>query len=327
MKAATAAELALPTESGKSPVCASAAITAFWFAAVELQSVFCVTSVETLDTPRLFSSGPSARFPVPSGFPRVAVFAPSTVVTLVKAFTAQYEGLWQRLDGNDHAVETTVGGDFATVGKLEFELLRSLGLRTSDSLIDVGCGSGRLAVQLAPWLKGSYLGTDILHPLLDHAQRICQRPDWRFECTTGETIPAPDGGADMVCFFSVLTHITHEDTWRYLLESKRVLKPGGRIVCSFLEFRIRGHWAIFRDDLRDPSPNKVLNQFLSRDAFEAFALNAGLEVEQFFNGDKPHIPIDEDLTFKNGRKLTGLGSLGQSVCVLSKPWADLPAPA
>lgn len=193
-------------------------------------------------------------------------------------------------------------------------------------MIDVGCGSGRLAVQLARWLTGAYLGTDILQPLLDHARKICGRPDWRFEQTTGEVIPAPDGSADMVCFFSVLTHISHEDTWRYLQEAKRVLKPGGRIVCSFLEFRIRSHWAIFRDDIVDRSPNKVLNQFLSRDALEAFAFNAALELECFFDGDKPHIPIEEDLIFENGHRVSGMGSLGQSVCVIRKPLYELPLP-
>jgi SAM-dependent methyltransferase len=244
----------------------------------------------------------------------------------VGKFTAQYEELWRNLDGKENAVATAVGGDFAVVGQLEFGLLRAVGLTEESSLIDVGCGSGRLAVQLAPWLKGSYLGTDILQPLLDHASGLCRRPDWRFERTRGETIPAPDSGADLICFFSVLTHITHEDTWRYLLEAKRVLKPGGRIVCSFLEFKIRSHWAIFREDVKDRSPTKVLNQFLSRDAFEAFAFNAGLELEQFFDGDQPHIPIEQELVFESGHRVSGMGNLGQSVCVIRKPLVELPMP-
>jgi len=241
-------------------------------------------------------------------------------------FRAQYEQLWESLKGKVDAHETAIGGDFESVGKLEFALLKTLGFQPHSSVVDVGCGSGRLARQLASWLTGAYLGTDILDPLLDHARKICGRNDWEFVKTDGQKIPWADETADLVCAFSVFTHITHEETWRYVVEAKRVLKPGGSIVCSFLEFKIRGHWAIFRDDVKDFSPNKVLNQFLSRDAFEAFAFNAGLEVVAFFDGDKPHIPIDEVLRFENGHRVEKVGSLGQSVCVLRKPLIALPEP-
>lgn len=210
---------------------------------------------------------------------------------------------------------------------MEFALLRHLGLRPEISVADIGCGSGRLAHQLSGWLSGPCLGTDILEPLLDHARALCRRPDWQFVKTDGQAIPWPAEQADLVCFFSVFTHLSPEDTWRYILEARRVLKPGGLLVCSFLEFRIRGHWAVFRDDLRDMSPDKMLNQFLGRDAFEAFALNGELALKGFFDGDIPHIPIDGELTFENGHRVARMGNLGQSVCVIQKPPVPVPAPA
>jgi ubiquinone/menaquinone biosynthesis C-methylase UbiE len=239
----------------------------------------------------------------------------------------QYEHLWDSLRDKNDAHEAAVGGDFETVGKLEFALLRQLGLQPHWSVVDVGCGSGRLSRQLSSWLSGPYLGTDILSPLLDHARAICGRPDWDFVKTDGQVISWPDDKADLVCFFSVFTHIPHEDTWRYVLEAKRVLRPGGLLVCSFLEFKIRSHWAIFRDDVRDRSPEKIMNQFLSRDAFEAFAYNAGLELAAFFDGDKPHIPIEGELVFESGHRVAMMGNLGQSVCVIRKPLVPLPEPA
>lgn len=236
-------------------------------------------------------------------------------------FKAQYDALWQRISKSKTSHQQAVGGDFAVVGLLEANLLKTAGLQPHHRLIDVGCGSGRLATQLTDYLKesGSYLGTDILPSLLEHAKANAGRPDWTFEQTNGQVIPSGDESADMVCFFSVMTHITHEETWQYILESKRVLRPGGLLVCSFLEFRIRSHWWIFKNTFADKSPEKILNQFLSRDAFEAFAFNAALDIVSFHDGDKPHIPIQEEIVWENGVRMTGLANLGQSVCVLRKP--------
>jgi ubiquinone/menaquinone biosynthesis C-methylase UbiE len=185
-------------------------------------------------------------------------------------------------------------------------------------VIDVGCGSGRLAAWLAGYLNtpGHYMGTDILPSLLQHARAVSNRSDWSFEQTNGHAIPAADESTDFVCLFSVTTHM---ETWQYILESKRVLKPGGLLVCSFLEFRIRNHWWIFKNTFADKSPDNILNQFLSRDALEAFAFNAALDVEASHDGDKPHIPIEDEIIWENGVRMSKLANLGQSVCILRKP--------
>ena len=227
--------------------------------------------------------------------------------------------------GDPHA--QAVGGEFEVVGTLELSLLKALGLQPNHTVVDVGCGSGRLASKLAPFSKAEYVGTDILPALLDHARELCGRDDWRFEETTGQSIPVRDEWADFVCFFSVLTHISHEESWHYILESKRVMKPGGTLVCSFLEFAVRSHWDVFRNSYADKAPDKVLNQFLSRDAFAAFAFNCGLEIVSFFDGDKPHIPIEHDVVWEDGRRMSGMANLGQSVCVMRKPLVPKPLPA
>jgi ubiquinone/menaquinone biosynthesis C-methylase UbiE len=162
---------------------------------------------------------------------------------------------------------------------------------------------------------------------LEHARARCRRPDFRFLATDGERIPVEDDWADYVCFFSVMTHITHEETWRYILESKRVLKPGGHLVCSFLEFRIRSHWWIFKNTYADRSPDKILNQFLSRDALEAFAFNAALDVVSFHDGDQPLIPIEGEIVWENGVRMRDRANLGQSWCVLRKPVEPRDPPA
>jgi ubiquinone/menaquinone biosynthesis C-methylase UbiE len=233
-------------------------------------------------------------------------------------FKKQYDHLWGNISKDENAHKDAVGGDFEAVGHLEFQLLRSIGLKKESSIIDVGCGSGRLASQLAPWLTGPYLGTDILGSLLDYARDLCRRDDWRFVETNGFDIPAPDNSADFAVFFSVFTHLTHEDSWKYVLESQRVLRGGGKLVITFLEFAIYSHWTVFENTVKDKAPEKILNQFLSRDALASFAEHGGFAIESYLDGDKANIPIEREVVWESGVRMTGMGGLGQSTCVMVK---------
>lgn len=94
-----------------------------------------------------------------------------------------------------------VGGNFVAIGKLEYHLLRSLGLSDGHLVVDDGCGSGRLACQLAPFPGIRYIGSDVVDRLLVYAKQLCSRPDWSFVHVTGTGIPCPDSAADFFCFF------------------------------------------------------------------------------------------------------------------------------
>ncbi len=216
------------------------------------------------------------------------------------------------------AMALAVGGDYEAVGSLEFQLLKHLGLQPGHTVIDVGCGSGRLASQLKDYLTGTYIGIDVVPDLFQYAQKLCAREDWRFYVAPGTTIPEPDASADYIVFFSVFTHLQFEETYRYLEDAKRVLKPDGKIVFSFLEFRIASHWSIFESSLQDTRPDKVLNQFMDRDGIHAWAKGLGLTVEGILDGDTNYIPLEASVRWDDGREMTGAGSLGQSVCILSR---------
>jgi len=98
-----------------------------------------------------------------------------------------------------------------------------------------------------------------------------------------------------------------------------VLREGGKIVISFLEFKIPAHWEVFKQLIDEGAEHNVLNQFVSRDALYAWARNLGLQVDSIHDGDTPHIPIAEVITLENGTVMKDFGFLGQSVCVLRKP--------
>lgn len=216
------------------------------------------------------------------------------------------------------AMSLAVGGDFEAVGLLEYYLLLQTGLRKEDVVVDVGCGSGRLAYQLRNYLSGLYVGIDVLPELHEYAREVCGRPDWKFYTAPGLSIPEPDGSADYVCFFSVFTHLLHEESFRYLEDAKRVLKAGGKIVLSFLEFQVHSHWAIFEGMLANSGDDRIHNQFVSRDAIQAWADHLGFEVVSILSGDEFNIDLKNTaLTWDNGMEMAGRGRLGQSVCILT----------
>ncbi len=240
------------------------------------------------------------------------------------ATEASYPELLARLRGNmpeAAAFEAAVGGDFLTVGKLEYALLRTLGLKNNDVVVDVGCGSGRLALQLSRDPEIKYVGLDILPELLQYAEKLCGRADWKFLRTNGVDIPVANDTAALVCFFSVFTHLPHQDIFRYLQEAVRIARPGGRVVFSFLEFAVTSHWTQFQLAINAPAKTQALVQFVSRDAIHAWAHHLGLQVNEIVDGDKPHIEIPEPVTWADGRVMTDLASFGQSFAVMTKPAA------
>lgn len=223
-------------------------------------------------------------------------------------------------DDAERGIREAIGGNFDTMGLIQRDLLIAHGLTPDGTVVDVGCGSGRLAAPLSQYLgaDGQYLGTDVVPALVDYAQKLVGRPGWRFEVVDDLKIPAPSDHADIVCFFSVMTHLRHEHSFLYLQEAKRVVKPTGRIVVSFLEFATFAHWAVFAHNVEHPWADKPLDQFLSRDALEAFAHHLDLEIVALCGGDELAIPLSQEVRMDHGAVYTDLGTLGQSFVVFAR---------
>ncbi|MGR8936100.1 MAG: class I SAM-dependent methyltransferase [Gammaproteobacteria bacterium] len=237
-------------------------------------------------------------------------------------FQTAYPALVKRLKyhcGTEEAMKQAVGGEFEAMGQMQLETLKYYGLKEDFYLIDVGCGSGRLANPLAHYLTGRYTGIDVVPDLVAYARQTVSRADWRFEVAQGLSIPEEDGVADMICFFSVFTHLLHEQSYVYLQEAKRVLKPGGKIIFSFLDFTVPFHWKIFEANIRDLNDNAhPLNMFMPRGAIHVWAKHLKLQVEDIKDGHKPYVPLSKPIVYENGKVVDKLGNIGQSVCVLRK---------
>jgi SAM-dependent methyltransferase len=131
-------------------------------------------------------------------------------------------------------------------------LLEHWGLTPKSHVLEIGCGIGRLAYELATYLDadGSYAGFDISAPavgwLKEHYEpRLANfrfdlidaaNPNYQLDGATGADVrfPYADGEFDFACSFGVFMHMKLGDIENYLRELARVLQPDCRGAMTFM---------------------------------------------------------------------------------------------
>lgn len=110
-----------------------------------------------------------------------------------------------------------------------------LNLAPHSSVFELGCGSGRYALQLASQCGCRVLGVDMNESGIRTARRLAEAAQMestcRFEqCDASKPLPYPDEDFDAAFSNDVLCHIPSRE--HILRELSRVLGPGGRLVFS-----------------------------------------------------------------------------------------------
>ena len=109
------------------------------------------------------------------------------------------------------------------VDGIEFRKMLELVDFRGKSVIEIGCGDGRVSNVLAP-IACSLVAIDPDPARVAKAKAQTERVDFR--TGKGENLDFPDGALDVAAFtFS----LHHQDAARALSEAKRVLKMGGRV--------------------------------------------------------------------------------------------------
>lgn len=200
----------------------------------------------------------------------------------------------------DEAMRIAVGGNFEAIGNIASDIVVYAGARDGMSALDFGCGCGRVAAPLSKKVKlDKFLGIDVVQQLLDYA-KLNTPNHYEYRLNRSISIPANEQVFDIAYAFSVFTHLLQTECYRYLCDIYRTLKPGGRLVLSFLELNEPRHWKIF--EASDHA--KHLNTFIERSQWDVWANRSGFSVVEYIGAYNSRW---------NGH------ALGQSVAILQKP--------
>jgi len=107
-------------------------------------------------------------------------------------------------------------------------------LKTGESVLDVGCGTGTLAIaakrRVGP--AGTVYGIDASPEMIAKADRKAKKAGIEVVFKNGvvEALPFPDVHFDVVLSTLMLHHLPRKAREECAREMRRVLKPGGRVL-------------------------------------------------------------------------------------------------
>jgi len=107
-------------------------------------------------------------------------------------------------------------------------------LKMGESVLDVGCGTGTLAIvakrHVGP--TGTVCGIDASPEMIARATKKARKVgvDVVFKNAAAEALPFSDAQFDVVLSTAMLHHLPRKPRQQCVQEIRRVLKPGGRIL-------------------------------------------------------------------------------------------------
>jgi len=125
------------------------------------------------------------------------------------------------------------------------------GIAAGESVLDVGCGTGTLAIAAKRRVgeSGKVYGIDASPEMIARARKKARKAgvELAFDTAAIEAIPFPDATFDVVLSTVMLHHLPDQARQEGIREIRRVLKPGGRLFAvDFGESESERHSRITR---------------------------------------------------------------------------------
>lgn len=113
-------------------------------------------------------------------------------------------------------------------------LLRLARVNTGESVLDVGCGTGTLAIAAKRHVgtEGRVCGIDASPEMIARARKKADKAGLEIAFDTGvaEALPFHDGEFDVVLNTAMLHHLPKDVRQQCAREMRRVVKPHGRVL-------------------------------------------------------------------------------------------------
>ena len=163
-----------------------------------------------------------------------------------------YKTVWNDLSDTKSRAKLHVLGsereqDVLATAAVTLKALEStVGILTNDTILEIGCGVGRVGQVLSPLCK-LWIGCDVSSNMLNHARkRLDQFNNIKLIELSGYDLkPVPDASVDLVYCTVVFMHLDEWDRYNYVLEGHRVLRPGGRIFIDNFSLCSDEGWKVF----------------------------------------------------------------------------------
>jgi ubiquinone/menaquinone biosynthesis C-methylase UbiE len=199
----------------------------------------------------------------------------------------QYAEVWDAL------AASRTDASRAAAGETDEEELRRSARRTIDYLVElasisigddvleIGCGVGRIGRGLAAHCN-TWTGTDISANMLgcasDHMQGVSNA---RFVLLRADGLgKLAESSFDVVYATNMLGHLDEVDRWRYVEQTFRLLRPGGRLLLDNIDLESDGGWSMFANDARRSQGLELppyMPRFSTAAELSAYARRAGFE--------------------------------------------------
>ena len=172
-----------------------------------------------------------------------------------------YGQVWDEISQTEAAARVAVSGtaddeEWARSGEATAADVAALAAVTAgDDVLEIGCGAGRVGRFLAPRCR-HWTGGDV-SPNMRHfaAQALAALPNVSTVALNGYDLSGiADRSQDVVYCTGVFMHLDEWERYRYVLDARRVLRPGGRLYVDNFNLLEPEGWALFMEHFRqDPS--------------------------------------------------------------------------